>query len=248
MIIMNKPLTIIGSILVVISLFAIIYSAVAAADSTALTSENILHDTSTDGNDFVFSGEAFVLHVYAKGNVQCSTIDLSVTAGTNEYFQRDCGSFEIEGYTYVGKLTMSDSGNYQIDSEEHIVIKNGDDIGFAGMGMICGGISCLLGVILLIVGLVIGGKKKQNIIYIEQQPNQQQNQQFVQEHMAPAQAGVSMSAAITAAPTPSIQTTEPSVAMNGILDENGYEWLDYEGRKYWRPQGSNSTRYPHKQS
>ena len=246
MIIMNKPLTIIGSILVVISLFAIIYYAVAAADSTTINSENILHDTSTDGNDFVFSGEAFVLHVYAKGNVQCSTFDLSVTAGTNEYFQSDCGAFEIEGYTYVGELTMIDSGNYQIDTEEHIVIKSGDDIGFAGIGIICGGISCLLGLILLIVGLVIGGKKKQNIIYVQQQPNQQQNQQPVQEHMAPAQTGVSVSTAVTA--TPTIQDTGPITAINGIFDENGYEWLDYEGRKYWRPQGSNSTWYPHKQS
>jgi hypothetical protein len=245
---MNKPLTIIGSILVVISFFAVVYYAVAAADSTTLNSENILHDTSTDGSDFVFSGDAILLQVYAKGNVQCNTFDLSVTAGTNEYFQSDCGAFEIEGYTYVGELTMTDSGNYQIDSEEHIVIKSGDDIAFSGVGIICGGIGCLLGLILLIVGLVIGGKKKQNIVYIQQQPNQQQNQQPVQEHIAPAQAGVSMSAAINAAPTPSIQTTEPSVAMDGILDENGYEWLDYEGRKYWRPQGSNSTWYPHKQS
>jgi len=242
---MNKPLTIIGSILVVISLFAVVYYSVAAFDSTTLTSENILHDTSTDGTDFVFSGEAFLLQVYAKGNVQCNTFNLSVTAGTNEYFQSECGSFEIEGYTYVGELAITGSGNYQIDSEEHIVIKNGDDIGFAGIGMICGGLSCLLGVILLIVGLVIGGKRKQNIIYIEQLPNQQQNQQPVQDHMAPQQEGVLMAAAITA-PTPSIQTAGPSVAMNGILDENGYEWLDYEGAKYWRPQGSNSTWYPHK--
>tara|TARA_B110000211_G_scaffold151810_1_gene172649 strand:- start:269 stop:1006 length:738 start_codon:yes stop_codon:yes gene_type:complete len=244
---MNKPLTIIGTILVVISLFAVVYSFVAATESTTLNSENILHDTSTDGDDFNFYGEAFVLHVYAKGNVQCNTFDLSVTAGANEYFQSDCGSFEIDSYTYLGELTMTDSGIYQINSEGDIVIKNGDDIGFAGMGIICGGISCFLGLILLIVGLVIGGKKKQNIVYIQQQPNPQQNQQPVQEHMAPAQTSVSMSTVVTAIPTPTIQATGPSTAMNGILDDNGYEWLDFEGRKYWRPQGSNSTWYPHEQ-
>lgn len=172
-------------------------------------------------------------------------------------------------YSYVGELyaignrdvrtlEFSGSADFRIYSSSVP-----DGLMAAGIGIW----GCCCGVIFLLIGGISVAMIKdepKNMVIIQNlgsnaapfsSPNNQstihqtsmiaQNQQPVQGHISPAQTGVLMSTAIDSNPT---QTTGPNAAMNGVFDENGYEWLDYEGRKYWRPQGSNSTWYPHKQS
>ena len=58
--------------------------------------------------------------------------------------------------------------------------------------------------------------------------NMQPQQQFAQapQQISPPQM-----------PSPPIG---PPMDMKGIVDENGYEWIDFQGAKYWRQQNANT--------
>ena len=191
---MNKTVTIIGAVLMIISLFVTVFAFIVAGDVIGPNSDNIIHDTSLNGNEFDYNGDAFIMSIYAKGYVECSTFDLSLVNGDFEYFSRDCDStFNEEGYTYLGELLIEVPGIYQIISseQEDIVIVDDDALAGAGLGLFCGGIICFLGLILLVVGLILGGEKKQTIVYV-QQPSQQliqqpMQQQYQQEYQYPPQ-------------------------------------------------------------
>ena len=183
---MNKGLTITGGVLLLLSLFGFVFS-VAGIATYEPNSDNILHDTETDGTVFNFDGTSSWLEVYAKGDVDCYSYSISVTDDMFEYFYPNCDAgTEITGYTYLGDVEIYDAGTYNIDAEGDVVIVDADDLFGPVFAMCGGGVCCLLGLILLIVGLSTGKKAPQVIVY--QQPDgtmYQPNQTTIQQYVPP---------------------------------------------------------------
>ena len=105
-----------------------------------------------------------------------------------EYFYPNCDAgTEITGYTYLGDVEIYDAGTYNIDAEGDVVIVDADDLFGPVFAMCGGGVCCLLGLILLIVGLSTGKKAPQVIVY--QQPDgtmYQPNQTTVHQYIPPS--------------------------------------------------------------
>ena len=157
---MNKGLAISGGVLILLSLFSLVFSLV-VMDSYEPNSDNILHDTETDGMVFNFDGSSSWLEVYAKGEVDCYSYSISVSDDMFEYFYPNCDAgTEIADYTYLGDLEIYDAGSYNIDAEGNVVIVDADDLIGPLFAFCGGGVCCLLGVILLIVGFVLAAKKE----------------------------------------------------------------------------------------
>ena len=102
----------------------------------------------------------------------------------------------------------------------------------AGLGIVMiGGIAICCGGPFLIIVLLLVRKNKTQIVHVPQntQPmNMQPQQQFAQ---APQQISLPQM------PSP---PSGPPMDMKGIVDENGYEWIDFQGAKYWRQQNANT--------
>lgn len=169
---MKKGLVIAGSI---ISGLCLVIASIAffAAMGFEPESDNILHDTRTDGTTFNFEeGDSFVLQVYAVGTVDCSEYRASLSViGPNdltyEYYKPDCDeTFDTDDYTYLGDLSISESGTYEINASGEIVITNANSIGVGGIISMASCGCCFIGLILLIVGLVTG-KSKQQVMMIQ---------------------------------------------------------------------------------
>ena len=164
---MKKGLVIGGSILAGVCLI-IATIAFFAAMGFEPESDNILHDTRTDGSTFTFEeGDSFVIQIYAVGTVDCDEYrdSLSVIgpdAETYEYYLPDCDEvFDTDEYTYLGDLSISESGTYVIEAPGDIVITNANSIGIGGIISIASCGCCFIGLILLIVGLLTGKPKPQ---------------------------------------------------------------------------------------
>ena len=184
---MNKGLAIAGGTLMLLSILVFFVSLVAVMGHGP-DSDNILHDTETNGMTFTYDGEASLLEVYAKGDVDCYTFTVSISDEMFDYFWPNCdGSTMADGYTYLGDLEVSIVGDYTIDAEGDIVIIDADGLILPGLSFCGGGICCLMGLILLIIGLSVGSKAPQVIVY--QQPDgtmYQPNQTTVQQYVPPS--------------------------------------------------------------
>ena len=181
---MNKGLAITGGVLLLLALFGFVFS-VAGIATYEPNSDNILHDTETDGTVFNFDGTSSWLEVYAKGDVDCYSYSISVTDDMFEYFYPNCDAgTEITGYTYLGDVEIYDAGTYNIDAEGDVVIVDADDLFGPVFAMCGGGVCCLVGLILLIVGLSTGKSAPQMIVYQQPdgtmyQPNQTTVHQYI---------------------------------------------------------------------
>jgi hypothetical protein len=184
---MNKGLAIAGGTLMLLSILVFFVSLVAVMGHGP-DSDNILHDTETNGMTFTYDGEASLLEVYAKGDVDCYTFTVSISDEMFDYFWPNCdGSTMADGYTYLGDLEVSAVGDYTIDAEGDIVIIDADGLILPGLSFCGGGVCCLMGLILLIIGLSVGSKAPQVIVY--QQPDgtmYQPNQTTVQQYVPPS--------------------------------------------------------------
>lgn len=184
---MNKGLAISGGVLILLSLLSLGYSLV-VMDSYEPNSDNILHDTETDGTVFNFDGSSSWLEVYAKGEVDCYSYSVSITDEMFEYFYPNCDAgTEIAGYTFLGDLEIYDAGSYNIDAEGNVVIVDADDLIGPLFAFCGGGVCCLLGVLLLIIGFAGGRKTPQMVVY--QQPDgtiYQPNQTTIQQYIPPS--------------------------------------------------------------
>ena len=162
---MKKGLVIGGSVLSGICIIIALISLFSALGFEP-EADNILHDTQTDGTTYSFEeGDSFVLQVYAVGSVDCEAFSLSVIGPydeTNEHFKPVCDeAFDTTEYTYLGDLSISQSGTYEIDAAGDIVITNANSIGFGGIISMASCGCCFIGLILLITGLVTGKPKPQ---------------------------------------------------------------------------------------
>ena len=162
---MKKGLVIGGSVLSGICIIIALISLFSALGFEP-EADNILHDTQTDGTTYSFEeGDSFVLQVYAVGSVDCEAFSLSVIGPydeTNEHFKPVCDeAFDTTEYTYLGDLSISQSGTYEIDAAGDIVITNANSIGFGGIISMASCGCCFIGLILLIIGLVTGKPKPQ---------------------------------------------------------------------------------------
>ena len=115
---------------------------------------------------------------------------VSISDDMFDYFWQNCESSTVDdGYTYLGDLEVYSVGDYTIDAEGDIVIIDADGLILPGLSFCGGGVCCLIGLILLIVGLSIGPKAPQMIVY--QQPDgsmYQPNQTTVQQYIPPSTA------------------------------------------------------------
>jgi len=182
---MNKGLAITGGVLLVISILVNVISLVSVIDYRP-TDENILHDTSKDGTTFEYDGDATTMEVFAKGDqINCNTFEVSVNdyTGQNVFFQ-NCEGTSHPSYTYLGDLSDIAAGSYTIISDGDIVIVDASEVIAPAFGLCGGSVCCMLGLILLIVGLV-GGRKPPQVVLLQQpggmmvQPNQTTVQQYV---------------------------------------------------------------------
>ena len=184
---MNKGLAIAGGTLMLLSILVFFVSLVAVMGHGP-DSDNILHDTEMNGMTFTYDGEASLLEVYAKGDVDCYTFTVSISDEMFDYFWPNCdGSTMADGYTYLGDLEIYTVGDYNIDAEDDIVIIDADGLILPGLSFCGGGVCCLIGLILLIIGLSVGKKAPQVIVY--QQPNAamyQPNQTTIQQYVPPS--------------------------------------------------------------
>ena len=99
-------------------------------------SDNILHDTETNGMTFTYDGDASLLEVYAKGDVDCNTFTVSISDEMFEYFWPNCdGETTADGYTYLGDLEVYTAGDYNIDAEDDIVIIDADGLILPGLSL-----------------------------------------------------------------------------------------------------------------
>lgn len=184
---MNKGLAIAGGSMMVLSILVFFVSLIAVMGHGP-DSDNILHDTETDGMTYTYDGEVTLLEVYAKGDVDCNTFTVSISDEMFEYFWPNCESeTTVEGYTYLGDLEVYSAGNYNIDAEDDIVIIDADGLILPGLSFCGGGVCCLVGLILLIVGLSVGKKAPQVVVF--QQPDgtmYQPNQTTVHQYIPPS--------------------------------------------------------------
>ena len=184
---MKKGLAITGGALMLASILGLVFS-IAGVASHGPETDNIIHDTESDGTSFEYDGEVILLEVYAKGDVDCYNYNIIVTDGEFDYFFPDCeSSLEVNGYTYLGDLELSESGAYTIDADGEVVIVDADGL-LGPIFLMCGGgFCCLLGIILLIIGLATGQKVPQVVVF--QQPDGtilQANQTTVQQYIPPS--------------------------------------------------------------
>ena len=184
---MKKGLAIAGGALMLASIFGLVFS-IAGIASHGPDDDNIIHDTESDGTSFTYDGEVILLEVYAKGDVDCYNYNIIVTDGEFDYFYPDCESgIEVNGYTYLGDLELSESGAYTIEADGELVIVDADGL-LGPIFLMCGGgFCCLLGIILLIIGLATGQKVPQVVVF--QQPDGtilQANQTTVQQYIPPS--------------------------------------------------------------
>ena len=185
---MNKGLAITGGVLLFVSILVSVISFVSVIDYRP-TDENILHDTSKDGTTFEYDGNAITIEVYAKGDTaDCFSYEISVTDSMNQdVFISNCDGTDFPSYTYLGDLTDIGAGTYTITSEGEVVVVDASEIVAPAIGLCGGSVCCLLGMILLIVGLV-SGRKTPQVVLLQQPSGQvyQPHQTTVQQYIPPA--------------------------------------------------------------
>lgn len=161
---MKKGLVIAGSIIAGLCMIIAVITFYSAMDFKP-NSQNIMHDTSENGDSFNFNqDDSYVIYVYAIGDVDCSQFEISITDEIYEYFDRNCGDGDLyttNDYTFLGDLTVDETGTYEISSEGDVIIVNANDVGTDGFISIASCGCCLIGLILLIVGLATGKSKPQ---------------------------------------------------------------------------------------
>ena len=183
---MKKGLVIAGSIISVICIITLALTIVSIMGFEP-ESDNILHDTSEDGNSFSFSeDDSYVLYVYAKGTVECSQFEITITDSVYDYFDRNCGDGELyttDDYTFLGELQITESATYEIstDTNGSVIIVDASDIGTDGFFTVASCGCCMVGLILLIVGLVTGRSKPQVMMIQPDGTILQVQGQFVQQ-------------------------------------------------------------------
>ena len=147
-----------------------------------------MHDTSENGDSFSFSqDDSFVIYVYAIGSVDCSQFEITITDNIYDYFDRNCGDGDLyttNDYTFLGDLTIDETGTYEISAEGDVIIVNANDVGTGGIISIASCGCCMVGLILLIVGLVTGKSKPQVIMIQPDGTIMQVQGQFVQQPMS----------------------------------------------------------------
>ena len=185
---MNKGLAITGGVLLFVSILVNVISFVSVIDYRP-TDENILHDTSKDGTTFEYDGNAMTMEVFAKGDlVNCIDFQVSITNYMDQdVFSQNCEGTSHPSYTYLGDLSDIAAGSYTITSDGDIVIVDASEVIIPAFGLCGGSVCCLLGLILLIVGLV-GGRKPPQVVLLQQPGGQvyQPNQTTVQQYIPPS--------------------------------------------------------------
>jgi hypothetical protein len=216
---MKKGLVIAGSILSAVCLIVALVSLFAAIGFEP-ESDNILHDTRTDGTTYSFEdGDSFVLQVYAIGSVNCEDFTVSVIGPDDqsyEYFEPVCDEvFDTTEYTYLGDLSISESGTYEIEATGDIVITNANSIGIGGIVSIASCGCCFIGLILLIVGLVTGKPKPQVMMVQPDGTVMAVQGQFVQQ--------TPMSDQVSNQPQQMIAHSQQNVPQETTLEEYSFE-------------------------
>ena len=216
---MKKGLVIAGSILSAVCIIVALVSLFAAIGFEP-ESDNILHDTRTDGTTYSFEdGDSFVLQVYAIGSVNCEDFTVSVIGPDDqsyEYFQPVCDEvFDTTEYTYLGDLSISESGTYEIEATGDIVITNANSIGIGGIVSIVSCGCCFIGLILLIVGLFTGKPKPQVMMVIPDGTVMAVQGQFVQQ--------TPMSDQVSNQPQQMVAHSQQNVPQETSLEEYSFE-------------------------
>jgi len=182
---MKKGLIIAGSIISFLCIIVLALSIFSLLEFKP-NAQNIIHDTSQNGDTFSLSETNYVLiYVYAIGSVDCEQYDITITDVNYDYFDRNCDDGDLyttDDYTFLGELTSVDSNSLEISAEGDVIIVDADDVGTDGFMLVASCGCCFIGLILLIVGLVTG-KPKPQVMMIQPDGTVVAAQgQFVQQH------------------------------------------------------------------
>ena len=135
---------------------------------------------------------------------------------THRHFKPVCDEvFDTTEYTYLGDLSISESGTYEIEATGDIVITNANSIGIGGiLSMVsCG--CCFIGLILLIVGLVTGKPKPQVMMVQPDGTIMAVQGQFVQQ--------TPMSGQVSNQPQQVVAQSQQNVPQETSLEEYSFE-------------------------
>tara|TARA_B100000683_G_scaffold177102_1_gene170633 strand:+ start:133 stop:768 length:636 start_codon:yes stop_codon:yes gene_type:complete len=165
---MNKGLAIAGGVIMLISgiVIAVSFLNIVAHEPT---DEHIVHDTELEGYTFHYDGTYTMIEIYAKGVVDCNSFEITITKNSTSYFTRACDvGFDNEEYTYLGDLELEETGDYAISSSGDVIVLNADSLLVPILSMCGAPICCLIGLIMLIIGLVVGRKSPPQVVVFQQ--------------------------------------------------------------------------------
>jgi hypothetical protein len=255
--------------LVLIVVFLLLTPFIVSADRNDASETTVIIDTDDYDTENIYTSNGKIVEVWVEGieGIDGSTahpIDIYIVT-TDQMFDHFCGG---EGNQFAEEftplyqkegLTTSDLPfhfTYTVESDDslYLMIDNcdnqrtsdykddintikvtfaiddetdelADDLGDAAAGlgimMLLGiGACCVLPFSILI--FVIVRKKKPATVQVLSQPMIQQP--MIQQPVAPM-----------------VSPTGPTPQMAGVPDGSGYEWLDFQGQKYWRMAGSFSN-------
>ncbi len=186
--------------------------------------------------------------IFVNDQYRCDETTISITDGTTEFFISECDrTFDEVGWRAIGVMEPNLNGELSVSANHEIIIV--DDIVYISEGgglMLGGGGLCCIGIIGLVIGIVMAFNKKgkggvQHVI-IQQPMMQQQHQQPVQQPSYDQTQYFQNPTGAEAWDQSGMANPQfPPATMSGMSDPSGTEWLDYEGRKYYRVSGINTN-------
>ena len=114
--------------------------------------------------------------VFVNENSNCYDVDIVITDGTWDYFEKDCAEhMDEKGWKHAGVVSLDAVGTLEVTSSSEIIIV--DDMVYleSGGSFLVGGCICCIGIIGIVIGAVWANSSKgQPVPQMVIMPQQQQ--------------------------------------------------------------------------
>lgn len=172
-----------------------------------------------------------------------SAIGISGDCGDSRGSQYLVADFTVEA-TGVGDVTFNFEGTGEV-----VIVQSGLGGTLGSLTLVCLG-CCLCPILIIISGVMLGKGKTQDVVVLNgnhlgyQQPiSQQLTQQYTFNAGGAEQNNVPYSPPqqknFSAWDSPSIAANNPPAHLQPTQIYGGYEWIEYKGNMYYRPEASN---------